>query len=112
MNDSTFTLEAALEENKALKEENKLLKASIDWFKKALFGKKSEKVIEEPAQQLTFELGVKEENSPVTEQEVKGHVRKTRRPKDPSKISFPEDIPVGEEICRSSSSLSPIRNIN
>jgi transposase len=94
MNESTFTLEAALEENKALKEENKLLKASIDWFKKALFGKKSEKVIEEPAQQLTFELGVKEENSPVTEQEVKGHVRKTRRPKDPSKISFPEDIPV------------------
>ncbi len=83
------------------------LQEQINWLKKQLFGKRSERLIT-GEDQLEFP-GMDLPNEEYEEQEVKGHTRrKKRRSTEEDKITFPEDLPKetilldlpeGKKVC-------------
>lgn len=94
------------QENALYKEENAILKQQIDWFKKQLFGQKSERLVPVNPDQLVLfpEMKAVEEESP---KNVTAHSR--RKPHVGDKICVPQDIPVEkhfvdlseeEKICK------------
>jgi len=93
MKTSTDTLESPLEIISALQKEVKNLKEQLDWFKRQLFGKRSEKIIDPPSEQPSlFDLNLISKPEEIKKQ-VPAHTRRILN-KDSSKISFPEDLPV------------------
>jgi transposase len=93
MNDSTDTLKSALGTIEILQNEVAKLKEQIAWFHRNLFGKRSEKIIDHPTEQLTlFDLG--EDKEVIKEKLIPSHTRKTYKGKDANKVSFPEDLPI------------------
>lgn len=94
MNLSEITLETVLELNTSLQKKVASLEEQLAWFKRQLFGKTSEKVIEPSIEQPTlFDL------KPILKPEVKelqvpGHSRRIIKNKNASKVSFPEDLPI------------------
>lgn len=84
-------------ENKKLNEEVTRLKAQLDWFRNQIFGKRSEKIIDnEDTKQLLlfpFEEPVKTETGKL----IPAHTRKNSN-KGSHKISFPEDLPVVQVV--------------
>ena len=98
MTSSTITLEDSLKKVESLEKEVLNLKEQLDWFKRQVFGKRSEKVIENHTDQLTlFNLETKEE-PPVSQQKISEHLRQNRKNKDSNKISFPNDLPVERTV--------------
>ena len=69
MNDSTITLEAASATIDSLRKEITSLKEELAWFHRNMFGKRSEKIIQTSAQQLTF--FPLEENQEVEKKQLK-----------------------------------------
>ena len=90
-----------VQENIVLKNENTYLKQSLqetkeqlEWLKRQIFGKKSERIIpNETSEYMEFDLGIKED--PVEEKiiTIPSHTRK-KKTKDKDILKIPEDLPV------------------
>lgn len=99
MTTPTTTLESALVTIDSLKAEIALLKEQLAWFHRNLFGKRSEKIVQGPSQQLLlFDCTPFETSSVEKEQHIEAHVRKIRKNKDTKGISFPENLPVERTV--------------
>lgn len=97
MNTTTIPLEQHLLEKDQLQKKISYLEEQLEWFKRQIFGKKSERIVESNEIQLTL-LDLKALGTPVeTKQEVKGFTR-TKRSPDNTSISFPEDLPVERTV--------------
>jgi transposase len=106
MTASTISLEQHNQEISALKKENeyfrneiKFLNEQLEWFKRQIFGKRSERVVSDlNCQQLLFEgfenLATKEEEKKT----VAEHTRKKPVRDGKDKITLPEDLPVKTTI--------------
>lgn len=92
--------EELLKENIELKNELAFLKEQLEWCKRHIFGKKSEKTIANLSEkQLTFE-GFSSESldEKETSSEVKGHTRKKRKTTGKDKITLPPDLPLEKKL--------------
>ena len=104
---------SALEKPNSLEEEIALLKAEnaelrtmlaqqqeqLAWFKKQLFGAKSEKFLDPLGNQMDFPgMDLPKESEGCEERPVKAHTRKKRRSTEEDKIAFPEDLPKETSI--------------
>lgn len=93
--------------NSLLEEENILLKQQIEWFKKQVFGQKSERLVSDSPEQLILFPQM----TPIQEgkkEEVAAHTR-TKRPSEKTQITLPADLPIErieidlpaeEKICK------------
>jgi transposase len=89
------SLTVPLEEHLILKNEVESLKAQVEWFKRQLFGKKSEKIIQDsPDQLLLFEPLASPELEVV---KINSHDR-VKSNKTKQSISFPPDLPVERTV--------------
>jgi transposase len=70
----------------------KLLNEQIEWFKKQIFGKRSEKILSSDAQ-LTFE-GLASESTEPKVQTIKPHQRKMADRQGQDKFTLPDDLPI------------------
>ncbi len=86
------------EQNKQLAKHNKQLQHQLDWFKRQLFGRKSEKRIEVSPDQLSlgFVAAPPEESPAESTQPVKAHTRRKRRHDcvTDSGLRFDDSVPV------------------
>jgi transposase len=99
MTTATIPLEQHIQETSDLKDEIRVLKEQLDWFKRQVFGKRSERIVSNlNPQQLMFEgfenLASKEEEKKV----VASHTRSQTSRKGQDKITLPEDLPVRTTI--------------
>ena len=70
----------------------------LEWLKRQLFGKRSEKVInKENQEQLLFEGFDIEETPKEKQTSVKGHTRK-KNSKGKDRITLPDDLPIEKEV--------------
>lgn len=94
-----LSYEEALFENTLLKNENATLKQQIEWFRRYLFGKKSERTVSQISQkQLTFEgfeIGESQEEKTKT---IPTHERKKPNREGQDKITLPPDLPVEQSV--------------
>jgi transposase len=101
MNTSTVCPEQLLEENALLRKEITLLKEQLEWFRRQIFGKRSEKIIGNPDEkQLSFE-GFDTLFSSAPQQEKKviaAHTRKNRSHNGQDSITLPPDLPVERRV--------------
>ena len=87
-------------ENEKLTLQSQLLQANaqLEWLKRQLFGKRSEKIItKEDQEQLTLEGFDIEETSKQKQTPVKGHTRK-KNSKGKDRITLPDDLPIEKEV--------------
>lgn len=72
--------------------------AQLEWLKRQLFGKRSEKIInQEDQEQLLLEGFEIEETAKENQTPVKGHTRKQNK-KGKDRITLPDDLPLEKEI--------------
>ena len=92
--------EALLSENIELKAIQLTLQHQIDWFKRQLFGQRSERIIDEPGNQLFLPMDIYEaENEKPDTINIPEHVkRKPRTGKGEYTLDLPDDLPVEEVI--------------
>jgi transposase len=88
------------QENANLKKENGYLKEQLEWFRRQLFGKSSEKIIHtHDENQILFKFL---ENLPQPQEPEKQIIPAHQRakPKEPGqdKLAFPEDLPIERRI--------------
>ena len=98
------------EQNQHFKEQIAHLNEQIEWFKRQIFGKRSEKIIRDVGEdQLIFEGFDITSESPVETKTVPAHQRRKRSYTGKDTISLPEDLPVetttldideSEKICQ------------
>jgi transposase len=101
MNSSTECPEQLLRENVLLKQENTYLKEQVEWFRRQIFGKRSEKVVEPPADNVIFLPGFGELTRPVVEPRkcaVAAHERKGSTRSGQDAIALPADLPVERKV--------------
>ncbi len=84
------------DENQSLKNELNVLKEQLEWFRRQIFGNRSEKIIpSHPDQLQLFELP----DQPIQEkQPVPAHLRKKRNPNGKDKIVLPDNLPVETQV--------------
>jgi len=105
MNTLTNTLEQALDSIKLLSQENDNLQIQIvslteqlNWFKRQIFGQRSEKITSLNPGELIFP-GLELPKTPVVESPKNLALKQPRTKKgNPTKIEFPEDLPVERTI--------------
>jgi transposase len=113
MTTQTTTAEQLQKENENLRNEIHFLKEQIEWFKRNIFGKRSEKVLgPSNEEQLEFEFEGYDQIKEVQKDESKtipAHQRRKPNRNGKDKITFPADIPVEttvidipeeEKVCR------------
>ncbi len=85
------------------------LKEQIDWFKRQIFGKKSERVVDANSEQLKFDGFETTGQQKAETQTIPAHVRKKRTSTGEDAIKLPDDLPVEttvidipeeEKICK------------
>ena len=97
---TTLTHEELQTENKLLKEKDlardreiKYLNEQIEWFKRQLFGKKSEKIVDlKNEEQLYFDGFDKLAKLPSEKQKIPAHDREKRQSNGKDKITLPADL--------------------
>ena len=90
----TSTTEKLELENQQLKDTIKCLKEQIEWFKRQIFGKRSERIIPSSNYlQLTFK-GFESPAEPPKTQTVEKHERSKPDRNGQDRISFPDDLPI------------------
>lgn len=78
-----------------LRFENNHLKEQLEWCKRQIFGKKSERVVSElSSEQLQFEGFVDSSQKPIEKQTVPANERKKRQSTGSDTIQLPPDLPV------------------
>ena len=104
---------ALLEQNSRQVERISELQHQLDWFKRQLFGEKSERrfLIDESRQLSLGESVAATESAPAEETTVEGHARRKRLsgPGDSTKLRFDPELPVREEAlpCPEAEALDP-----
>ena len=101
MNTSTICPEKLIEENSLLKKEVATLKEQLEWFRRQIFGKRSEKNIEKAADnELYFEGFEKFFSQPPQSKKlvVSAHTRTVRSHNGQDSITLPEDLPVQRQV--------------
>lgn len=93
MNTHSIPLEKHFEEVHKLNEKINSLQEQLDWFKRQIFGKKSEKIITNDTSPTLFDLNSYNSAVEGKTKNVRAHVRKSKSDKS-NTISFPDDIPV------------------
>ena len=71
------------------------LEEQLEWFKRQIFGKRSERIIPDPAEQQTFDFGLPE--NPNLKEETKiitTHQRRKPKRQGQNAITLPSDLPV------------------
>lgn len=96
MNTTTIPLEQHLAETKRLNQKIDYLEEQLEWFKRQIFGKKSEKIIEpKGSEPMLFDLPAFQD--PVEKlQKVETFTR--RKTTQSKAITFPEDLPIERTI--------------
>jgi transposase len=94
-----MTIDDLLLENDKLKKEVFHLNEQLDWFKRQLFGKRSEKIVSQTnSEQLEFE-GFKNESVKSSEAKtIPAHERRKPCRNGQDKISLPSDLPVERTV--------------
>ncbi len=94
------TYEEILNQNELLRNEVKHLQEQLDWFKRQIFGKKSEKYVDKKNdQQLYFEGFDRLAPVPTEEKQTIGpHERKKRQSTGQDTITLPDDLPTEKHI--------------
>lgn len=92
----TITPEQLANENAHLREEIATLKEQLEWFRRQIFGQRSEKLVNFESQLELFELL----KSDKTEEKEPGPTpeRKKYKEKESDKIQLPSDLPVERQI--------------
>lgn len=101
MNTSTACPEQLLRENVLLKQEIAYLKEQVEWFRRQIFGKRSEKIVEPPVDNVMFLPGFEELSKPVVEPKkraVAAHERKIPSRNGQDAIALPADLPVERRV--------------
>lgn len=106
MKKATVSLEQHLTEvsqwkksTESLRNEVAYLKEQVEWFKKQLFGKKSDKLVDPDSQQLCFDGFDELASAPSNKkQSVAAHERAKRKPTGKDKITVPENLPVERQV--------------
>lgn len=95
MKASTISLEQHNQEVETLKQEIKVLTEQLEWFKRQIFGKKSEKIVAKNEDNILYLFDINSLEQPVLEKEQKiaEHTRKCFK-KNSTQISFPKDLPI------------------
>jgi transposase len=89
------SLEQLQKENSELKNEINYLKEQLGWFKRNLFGKRSEKIVPRDENQLEFDgFGNLPEEEKEEKKTVSSHTRRKPKRNGKDKITLPEDIPT------------------
>lgn len=85
-----------------LNEEVNYLKEQLAWFKRQLFGSKSDKIVplSNTDQPLFDGMEIPEEETEITTESIKSHIRKKRRKKGTGNnfIDYPDDLPVERRV--------------
>lgn len=91
---AAISFEVLQKENRELSAENLYLKEQLEWCKRQIFGKKSERVIDANPEQLKLD-GFENVNQQKTEtQTIPAHERKKRTSTGEDAIKIPEDLPI------------------
>lgn len=105
MTASTTTLEQHLNEVSRLKKENdslkdqlNLLKEQFDWLQRQVFGKRSEKIIDNEEQPYFPGLKLPAAETKKETRKIPAHERKKADRNGKDKITLPEDLPVERQI--------------
>jgi transposase len=105
-NTLTITLEQYLNEISQCKrtiesqsDEIRVLKEQLEWLKRQVFGKKSEKFVDKNEDQLWLE-GFDQiiPAAPEEKQDIPAHQRKKRQSNGKDKISIPDDLPIERQV--------------
>jgi transposase len=100
MNQSEITTKLELENNQlkatvqTLHESIQVLKEQLEWFKRQLFGKHSEKILPSKEIQLEFQGIAQPELKNAKKQTIEKHERKKPNRNGQDKISLPDDLPI------------------
>lgn len=81
----------------SLSNENAYLKEQLEWFKRQIFGKRSEKIVKDLDDNVQYLPGFEplyDQDSVTQEKTVASHTRKTPKKKGKDAIFIPEDLPV------------------
>ena len=98
MNTATLTIEQLQQELANSHKEISFLKEQIEWFKRQIFGQRSEKFIDKNGEQFLlngFEKTTVEEKQ---REEITVHRRKKPNRDGKDKITLPEDLPVEKQV--------------
>src|SRR5208283_3137349 len=96
---TTLTHEKLQVENSLLKGKVQELTEQVEWFKRQLFGKKSEKIVDlKNEEQLYFDGFDKLAKLPSEKQKIPGHERDKRQSNGKDKITLPADLPKESQI--------------
>ena len=87
-------LEELKKENQKLHQTIQVLQEQIDWFRRQIFGKRSEKIITNESQLVFNELIHHEEKIPHQKQTIKSHERVKPIRDGHDKVSLPPDLPI------------------
>src|SRR5262245_19088789 len=108
MTATTGSFEDLQKENAVLSTEILYLKEQLDWFKRQIFGKKSERVIDANQEQLKLD-GFEGSQQKEEKQTISAHERKKRTSTGEDAINLPDDllvelividIPEAEKVCK------------
>ena len=95
MTTQTLTIEQVLAENRALKNQLKILQEQFDWLKNQMFGKRSEKLLDQSQQLLLPGLEeAAKPSDPPKQKIVPAHTRCIPNRKGQDQITLPEGIPI------------------
>jgi transposase len=110
MTTSTITLEQLQQENAQLRNEVGYLKEQLEWLRRQIFGKRSEKIIQKDEPHPVFAgLENVEQAKPEEKKVIAAHTRSKPSQKGKDTISLPDNLPVEtqvidisdkEKICR------------
>ena len=106
---ANITIESLQKETAEQRAEILYLKEQLDWFKRQIFGKKSERVVDANQEQLKFDGFESASQQKVEKQTIPAHERKKRTSTGEDAIKLPDDLPVEttvidiseeEKICK------------
>jgi transposase len=100
MTTSTSAPEQLLREIESLQNEVCSLKEQLDWFRRQVFGKRSEKIVQDTSKNILYfeDLENLEDTKREETQPVQAHDRKKAARNGKDKISFPADLPVEQHV--------------
>ena len=100
MSTSTICLEQLQEEIELLKKENTFLKEQLEWFRRQIFGKRSEKFIPTQDASQPYLTGFEAISAPVQPKQrvVAAHLRKAPSRQGQDSITLPPNLPVETHV--------------
>ena len=100
MSTPTICPEKLEEENALLKKEVAFLKEQLDWFRRQIFGKRSEKIIPSQETAQPYLEGFEDIGSPIQpgQRTVAAHARRTPSRQGQDAITLPPNLPVVRQV--------------